>query len=237
MRSYKKTIRLKYKILTSPFILSATGLKKSYHDLTVLDVDSIEIAAKQVTTIVGPSGAGKSTLLHILGTLLKPSEGEIWIENQPITKMNDDKLADLRNQFLGFVFQTHHLLPEFTAIENVSLPAMIGHKKSSEYIPRAMELLEFIGLKDRIHHKPSELSGGEQQRVSIARALINHPKMIFADEPTGNLDTKNALDIHDLFFRLKNEFGYSFLIVTHNPELAKMSDRIIEMKDGRLVQS
>jgi lipoprotein-releasing system ATP-binding protein len=235
LRSYKKTIRLKYKILTHPTILSTKGLKKSYHDLTVLDLAAIEIASNQVTTIVGPSGAGKSTLLHILGTLLKPSEGEIWIENHPTTEMNDDQLAGLRNQFLGFVFQTHHLLPEFTAIENVSLPAMIGQKKSTEYIPRAKELLEFIGLKDRIHHKPSELSGGEQQRVSIARALINHPKMIFADEPTGNLDTKNALDIHDLFFRLKNEFGYSFLIVTHNPELAKMSDRIIEMKDGKLV--
>ena len=235
MRSYKKTISLKYKFLKPSTILRATGLKKSYQELTVLDVASIDITSHQVTAIVGPSGAGKSTLLHILGTLLKPSEGDIWIENQAISEMNDDQLATLRNQFLGFVFQTHHLLPEFTALENVSLPAMIGQKKSSEYLPRAQELLEFIGLKDRMNHKPSELSGGEQQRVSIARALINHPKMIFADEPTGNLDTKNALDIHDLFFRLKNEFGYSFLIVTHNPELAKMSDRTIEMKDGRLV--
>lgn len=216
-------------------IISASHLKKTYNNLTVLDVTEIHIEHSMVTTIVGPSGAGKSTLLYILGTLLKPSTGEIWIENQLISKMNDDQLALIRNQFLGFVFQTHHLLPEFNALENVCLPAMIGNRKESEYTAKAKELLEFIGLKDRMHHKPSELSGGEQQRVSIARALINQPKMVFADEPTGNLDTKNALDIHDLFFRLKKEFGYSFLIVTHNPELAKMSDRVIEMKDGRLV--
>ncbi len=203
--------------------------------MPVLDVTEIHIESSMVTTIVGPSGAGKSTLLHILGTLLKPTAGEIWIENQLISKMNDDQLAILRNQFLGFVFQTHHLLPEFNALENVCLPAMIGNRKEIEYTSKAKELLEFIGLKDRMYRKPSELSGGEQQRVSIARALINQPKIVFADEPTGNLDTKNALDIHDLFFRLKKELGYSFLIVTHNPELAKMSDRVIEMKDGRLV--
>jgi lipoprotein-releasing system ATP-binding protein len=221
--------------LTTTPIISASHLKKIYNHLTVLDVTEIHIEPSMVTTIVGPSGAGKSTLLHILGTLLKPTAGEIWIENQLISKMNDDQLARIRNLFLGFVFQTHHLLPEFNALENVCLPAMIGNRKETEYTSKAKELLEFIGLKDRMYHKPSELSGGEQQRVSIARALINQPKIVFADEPTGNLDTKNALDIHDLFFRLKKEFGYSFLIVTHNPELAKMSDRVIEMKDGKLV--
>jgi lipoprotein-releasing system ATP-binding protein len=221
--------------LTTKPILIASQIKKNYDQLVVLDVPEIQIDAHLITSIVGPSGAGKSTLLHILGTLLKPSEGQIWIEDQLISEMNDDQLALIRNRFLGFVFQTHHLLPEFNAIENVCLPAMIGNRKEADYLPKAKELLDFIGLKDRMHHKPTELSGGEQQRVSIARALINQPKMVFADEPTGNLDTKNALDIHDLFFRLKNEFGYSFLIVTHNSELAKMSDRVIEMKDGKLV--
>lgn len=221
--------------MSSNPILTASQIQKRYGQLTVLDVPEIQIEPHAVTAIVGPSGAGKSTLLHILGTLLKPSEGKIWIENHLISDMNDDQLALIRNQFLGFVFQTHHLLPEFSALENVCLPAMIGNRKELDYLPKAKELLDFIGLKDRMNHKPTELSGGEQQRVSIARALINQPKMVFADEPTGNLDTKNALDIHDLFFKLKNEFGYSFLIVTHNPELAKMSDRVIEMRDGRLV--
>lgn len=221
--------------MTTRPILTASQINKIYNQLTVLDVPEIQIDAHLVTAIVGPSGAGKSTLLHILGTLLKPSEGKIWIEDQLISDMNEDQLALIRNQFLGFVFQTHHLLPEFSALENVCLPAMIGNRKESDYLPKAKELLDYIGLKDRMNHKPTELSGGEQQRVSIARALINQPKMVFADEPTGNLDTKNALDIHELFFRLKNEFGYSFLIVTHNPELAKMSDRVIEMRDGRLV--
>ena len=221
--------------MTTKPILTASQILKKYNQLTVLNVADIQIEPKSVTAIVGPSGAGKSTLLHILGTLLKPTEGNIRIEDQLISGMNDDQLALIRNQFLGFVFQTHHLLPEFNALENVCLPAMIGNRKESDYLPKAKEILDFIGLKDRLNHKPTELSGGEQQRVSIARALINQPKMVFADEPTGNLDSKNALDIHDLFFRLKNEFGYSFLIVTHNPELAKMSDRVIEMRDGKLV--
>jgi len=221
-------------LVTTP-IISAQHIVKKYNQLTVLDVESIHIESNRVTAIVGPSGAGKSTLLHILGTLLKPTSGEIRIGDRLISAMHDDELATIRNQFLGFVFQTHHLLPEFSAIENVCLPAMIGGKSEAEYLKRAKELLEFIGLEDRMNHKPSELSGGEQQRVSIARALINQPKMVFADEPTGNLDTRNALEIHNLFFRLKEEFGYSFLIVTHNPDLAKMSDRTIEMKDGKLV--
>jgi lipoprotein-releasing system ATP-binding protein len=221
--------------LTANPILSGKLIKKIYQDLTVLNIDSVEIFSKEITSIVGPSGAGKSTLLHVLGTLLKPSQGQIWVEESEITSMNDDRLAELRNKFLGFVFQSHHLLPEFNALENICLPAMIGNRNAKEYTKKATELLEFVGLKDRIHHKPSQMSGGEQQRVSIARALINEPKIVFADEPTGNLDTKNAVDIHELFLRLCSEFGYTFLIVTHNMELAKMSHRVIEMKDGRIV--
>lgn len=217
-------------------IVKGQHLKMSYNNLTILDVEDIAIASHKVTTIVGPSGAGKSTLLHILGTLLTPTQGDVYIADQLVSRMNDDKLATIRNQFLGFVFQSHHLLPEFNALENVCLPAMIGGKMEQEYHERAQELLAFMGLQDRIYHKPDELSGGEQQRVSIARALINKPQIIFADEPTGNLDTKNALDIHELFFQLKDQFGYTFLIVTHNPELARMSDSIIEMKDGKLVK-
>lgn len=220
--------------MLSTSIVSGSSLQKKYQNLLVLDVPSIEIRNRQITSIVGPSGAGKSTLLHILGTLLKPSQGEVFIQDTATTSLKDDALADLRNQFLGFVFQSHHLLPEFTAIENVCLPAMIGHQEKSIYEKRAKELLQLMGIDHRMHHKPSELSGGEQQRVSIARALINEPKIIFADEPTGNLDTKNAVDIHELFFRLKNEFGYTFLIVTHNTELAKMSDHIIRMRDGKI---
>lgn len=221
--------------MLQPYIISAHNLKMTYNDLTVLDVDSVNIQSQQITTIVGPSGAGKSTLLHILGTLLKPSSGTVMIDNHTISAMSDNQLADIRNQFLGFVFQSHHLLPEFTAMENVCLPAMIGGKDKKSYTQKSTELLEFIGLKDRMHHKPSQMSGGEQQRVAIARALINDPKIVFADEPTGNLDTKNALGIHELFLSLKAEYGYSFLIVTHNAELAKMSDRTLEMKDGKLV--
>lgn len=210
---------------------------KSYEDLTVLNIDQVEIFSNEITTIVGPSGAGKSTLLHVLGTLLKPNSGEIWINQQEVTKLNDNNLAELRNKYLGFVFQSHHLLPEFSALENVCLPAMIGNRNSKEYTLKAEELLDFVGLKDRMKHKPSQMSGGEQQRVSIARALINEPKIVFADEPTGNLDTKNALDIHELFQKLCKEFGYTFLIVTHNLDLAKLSHRIIEMKDGKIVVS
>lgn len=220
--------------MTATPIISAKNIKKTYNYLTVLDVEKISIESNLVTTIIGPSGAGKSTLLHILGTLLKPTEGEIWLQNECISNMNDNQLAWIRNQFLGFIFQTHHLLPEFNAIENVCLPALIGNRNEVDYLSKAKELLDFIGLKDRMLHKPTELSGGEQQRVSIARALINQPKIVFADEPTGNLDTHNAQGIHELFFKLKKEFGYTFLIVTHNPELAKNSDRIIEMKDGKL---
>ena len=216
-------------------IIEAKNLKMRYKDLTVLNVSEILIYPNIITNIVGPSGAGKSTLLHILGTLLKPTEGELRIEGKDILRMKDNDLAKFRNQKLGFVFQQHNLLPEFTALENVSLPAMIKGESSNRFTPRAKELLDFIGLNERYHHKPSQLSGGEQQRVAIARALINEPSIVLADEPTGNLDTKNALDIHNLFIRLKEEKGYTFLIVTHNPELAAMGDKIISMKDGQIV--
>lgn len=218
----------------APIIL-AKNLKMTYHDLTVLNVKEISIFPKIITSIIGPSGAGKSTLLHILGTLLSPTEGELKISNKEVSKFSDNELAEFRNEQLGFVFQQHNLLPEFTALENVSLPAMIKGESSHSYIQRGKDLLEFIGLKDRFHHKPSQLSGGEQQRVAIARALINQPQIILADEPTGNLDTKNAEEIHNLFIRLKEEKGYTFLIVTHNPDLAMMGDRIVSMKDGQII--
>jgi lipoprotein-releasing system ATP-binding protein len=216
-------------------IIYAKNLKKTYQDLTVLNVGEISILPNIITSIVGPSGAGKSTLLHILGTLLNPTEGELWINEKAVAKLSDNALAEFRNAHLGFVFQQHNLLPEFTALENVSLPAMIKGESSSIYTQRAKELLDFIGLKERYHHKPSQLSGGEQQRVAIARALINDPQIVLADEPTGNLDTKNAEEIHNLFIRLKEEKKYTFLIVTHNPELAKMGDRIVSMKDGQII--
>jgi lipoprotein-releasing system ATP-binding protein len=216
-------------------IIVATGLLKSYQSLTVLDVPFLEIESGVITSIVGPSGAGKSTLLHILGTLLKPSSGTIAISGSDVTELNDVQISSFRNQNLGFVFQSHNLLPEFSALENVSLPAMIAGEEKKRYEERAKELLDFIGLGSRHHHKPSQLSGGEQQRVAIARALINSPKLVLADEPTGNLDTKNAMDIHDLFLKLRNEKGYTFLMVTHNPELAKKSDRTVEMCDGKII--
>lgn len=221
-------------MLNNTNIIVAKNLNMTYENIQILDIEEINIERNKVTSIVGPSGAGKSTLLHILSTLLLPTQGQIWIEDTSITTLSENQLAHLRNKTLGFVFQFHNLLPEFTALENVSLPAMIAKKEETQYTKKAIELLNYLGLKDRIHHKPSQLSGGEQQRVAVARALINEPKLIFADEPTGNLDTKNALDLHHLFINLKNDFGYSFLIVTHNKEMAEMSDRIIEMKDGKL---
>jgi lipoprotein-releasing system ATP-binding protein len=222
--------------LNSNPIIFAKGLKKSYKDLLVLHVDEIAVFPNIITCIVGPSGAGKSTLLHILGTLLKPTEGEISIYNINLANYSEESLAKFRNQNLGFVFQQHNLLPEFTALENVCLPAMIKGDPSAIYTKKAEELLDFIGLRERYHHKPSELSGGEQQRVSIARALINDPQIILADEPTGNLDTKNADEIHQLFKRLNEEKNYTFLIVTHNPELAKLGDKIITMLDGQIIE-
>ncbi len=195
----------------------------------------LEISPSEVVAIVGPSGAGKSTLLHILGTIDEPDQGHITINNTDVQKLSAKKLAAFRNQNIGFVFQFHHLLAEFTALENTMIPAFIAGKPKKETIEKAKELLTYLKLEHRLHHKPAELSGGEQQRVAVARALINNPPFILADEPSGNLDSGNATDLHHLFFELRNRFKHTFVIVTHNPELAQMADRKITMRDGRLV--
>lgn len=215
-------------------MIIAKNIHKSYDKLEILKGVDLEIKSGEVVSIVGSSGAGKTTLLTILGTLDRPNSGEVIIDNQNVVSLNDKKLAEFRNQNIGFVFQFHHLLPEFTALENVCIPAFIGKKSKKETEHRAMELLELFNLKDRASHKPSELSGGEQQRVAVARALINNPKVIFADEPSGNLDSKNASELHQLFFKLRDELKQTFVIVTHNNELAQMADRTLVMKDGRI---
>ncbi len=210
-------------------------IHKKYGELEVLKGVDLEIKKGEVVSIVGSSGAGKTTLLTILGTLDRPGSGEVIIDNTEVSKLNDKKLAAFRNQNIGFVFQFHQLLPEFTALENVYVPALIGRKSKKDSERRATELLELFNLKDRLHHKPSELSGGEQQRVAVARALVNDPKVVFADEPSGNLDSVNAKELHELFFKLRHDLGQTFVIVTHNNELAKMADRTLVMKDGRIV--
>lgn len=216
-------------------MLTATNIHKYYDQLWVLKGVDLTIQQGEIASIVGPSGSGKSTLLHILGTLDHPSKGEIRINNQGINFRNDKQVADFRNQHIGFVFQFHHLLPEFTAVENVCIPGWMAGRRKKEVAERAVHLLETLGLGNRVDNKPNALSGGEQQRVAVARALINNPKIIFADEPTGNLDSANARDLHQLFFDLRKQFNQTFLIVTHNEELAQMSDRILHMKDGKLV--
>ena len=213
-------------------MLEIKDIKKSYGSLQVLKGINLTIEPAKVVTIVGASGAGKSTLLHILGTLDKPDSGEVIIDETSLYTMGEKQLSDYRNQHIGFVFQFHHLLPEFTAVENVALPALIAGKTKKEAELRAMELLDFLKLSDRASHKPSELSGGEQQRVAVARALVNNPGLILADEPSGNLDSENARKLHQLFFDLRDNFKQTFIIVTHNEELAQMSDRVIVMKDG-----
>lgn len=215
-------------------MLTAKNIYKNYGTLQVLKGVDLTITKGEIVSIVGSSGAGKSTLLHILGTLDNADNGEIYLENIRIDALKGKLLAKFRNTHIGFVFQFHHLLPEFTALENVCIPAWIAGKKKKEVSDRAIQLLDTLHLKNRIENKPQQLSGGEQQRVAIARALINSPKIIFADEPTGNLDSKNAKDLHELFIRLRDEFNQTFLIVTHNEELAAMSDRTINMKDGRI---
>lgn len=196
----------------------------------------LTISRGEIVCIVGSSGAGKSTLLHILGTLDAPDSGEIFLNEVPVHRLRGKKLADFRNTHTGFVFQFHHLLPEFSAIENVCIPAWIAGSNKKEAEKQALALLETLGLKNRVDNKPGQLSGGEQQRVAVARALINKPDIVFADEPTGNLDSIHAKELHQLFVHLRNQFGQTFLIVTHNEEMAQMSDRILHMKDGRIVE-
>ena len=216
-------------------MLKATQIIKNYGELQVLKGVDIEIQKGEIVSIIGASGAGKSTLLHILGTLDKADSGEIMLNGERADKLSGKSLAAFRNKNIGFIFQFHHLLPEFTAVENVCIPGWIGGKNKSATEKRAKELLEKLGLSHRLNNKPGQLSGGEQQRVAVARALINNPAIIMADEPTGNLDSANANELHQLFINLRNEFQQTFLIVTHNEELAKMSDRILQMKDGRMV--
>lgn len=209
-------------------------VNKSFGSLKVLKEITMEVQTSQVVTIVGPSGAGKSTLLHLIGTLDRPDTGEIIIDDVKIHTLSDDQLSDFRSAHIGFVFQFHHLLPEFTAVENVMLPMLIAGQSRNVAQQRAQELLSFLKLDDRVGHKPSELSGGEQQRVAVARALANNPDLILADEPSGNLDTENAQKLHQLFFELRDRFHQTFIIVTHNEELAKLSDRCIVMRDGQI---
>lgn len=216
-------------------MLTAEAIHKTYGQLEVLRGVSLQIKQGEIASIVGPSGSGKSTLLHILGTLDRPNSGNISIHQQRLSDMGARELAAFRNRNIGFVFQFHHLLPEFTALENVSIPGWIAGRGKKEVAERAASLLKLLGLAERMENKPQQLSGGEQQRVAVARALVNQPKIIFADEPSGNLDSANARELHDLFFDLRKQFNQTFLIVTHNEELAQMSDRILHMKDGRIV--
>lgn len=215
-------------------MIEIRDVEKSYGALRVLRGIKLTIENSKVVTIVGPSGAGKSTLLHIIGTLDRPDKGEVVIDGTHLGKLGDDQLSEFRNRHIGFVYQFHHLLPEFTAAENVALPAMIAGKGRKEALLRAHELLDFLKLKERAEHKPSQLSGGEQQRVAVARALMNNPELILADEPSGNLDTDNAKKLHQLFFDLRDQFHQTFIIVTHNEELASLSDRKIILKDGQV---
>ncbi len=216
-------------------MLTATNIIKNYGVLPVLRGVDIQIKKGEIISIVGSSGAGKSTLLHILGTLDKADQGSVSLEGQRIEALSGSKLSAFRNKNIGFVFQFHHLLPEFSALENVCIPGWIAGSKKKEIIEKATNLLTTLGLSNRLENKPQQLSGGEQQRVAVARALINNPSIIMADEPTGNLDSSNARELHQLFIDLRNKFNQTFLIVTHNEELAQMSDRILHMKDGRII--
>jgi lipoprotein-releasing system ATP-binding protein len=216
-------------------MLTATNIQKYYGQLWVLKGVDFSIQQGEIVSIVGPSGSGKSTLLHILGTLDSPSSGDVFVNGQRIDFQNDKQVAFFRNRHIGFVFQFHHLLPEFTALENVCIPGWMAGRRKKEVADRAVTLLRTLGLGERVDNKPNALSGGEQQRVAVARALINKPDIVFADEPTGNLDSANARELHQLFFDLRKQFNQTFLIVTHNEELAQMSDRVLHMKDGKIV--
>jgi len=213
-------------------MIKTTGILKSYGDLKVLKGIDLEVTEKEVVAIVGASGAGKTTLLQIIGTLDRPDAGTVLYNGQDVGLLSQRALAAFRNRNIGFVFQFHQLLPEFTALENVCIPALIAGKSRTESGEKATELLSFLGMGDRLDHKPSQLSGGEQQRVAVARAIVNSPALILADEPSGNLDTENKKELHNLFFRLRDTFGHTFIIVTHDPQLASMSDRTIRIKDG-----
>lgn len=216
-------------------ILEATNIRKKYGTLEVLKGVSLQVKKGEIVSLVGPSGAGKSTLLHIVGTLDRPDAGDVKIEGKEVFKQNEKSLAAFRNKSIGFIFQFHHLLPEFTAIENVCIPAFINGTGKKEAEARAKELLSMLNLSHRLEHKPTQLSGGEQQRVAVARALMNNPAIVMADEPSGNLDTNNARDLHKLFFELRDKLNQTFIIVTHNEELADMADRKVNMKDGNVV--
>ena len=216
-------------------MISVKNVEKSYETLKVLRGVNLDIAQGEIVAIVGKSGAGKSTLLHILGTLDRADKGQVMINGKDVSKLSNAQLADFRNKNLGFIFQFHHLLPEFSALENVTIPALIGGGSEAKAQKRAAELLDYLGLSARLTHKPTELSGGEQQRVAVARALMNNPAVVFADEPTGNLDSASSKDLHDLLFKLREDFKQTFVIVTHNDELAHLSDRILTMQDGVIV--
>ncbi len=216
-------------------MLTGKNIYKRYGTVEVLRGVELEIRKGEVVSIVGPSGSGKSTLLHILGTLDKADNGTVMMNGTTISSLTGNKLAAFRNKHIGFVFQFHHLLPEFTALENVCIPGWLAGRKKTEVRTEAERLLNMLGLSERMENKPNQLSGGEQQRVAVARALINKPDIIFADEPTGNLDTANAKELHKLFFDLRDQFNQTFLIVTHNEELAQLSDRVLNMKDGKIV--
>jgi lipoprotein-releasing system ATP-binding protein len=218
-------------------MLKAKSIHKSYGQLQILKGVDLEVQKGEIVTIVGASGAGKSSLLNILGTLDRPDSGELYINDIELNKLSNKNLSDFRNRQIGFIFQFHHLLAEFSALENVCIPAFIAGKSKSDAEKKAAELLDLLGLTERLHHKPNQLSGGEQQRVAVARALINNPALIFADEPSGNLDSVNALELHELFIKLKNDFRQTFVIVTHNEDLANLSDRTVTMKDGLIVNA
>ena len=220
-------------------LLEAIDIKKTYStgkdtSLTVIQGVSLSINAGEIIAIIGPSGAGKSTLVHILGLLDRPTGGDVLFDGKKVTSLKDEEISILRNQNIGFIFQFHHLLPEFTALENTVMPALIAGTTMKQATARGKSLLEEVGLTERMNHKPSELSGGEQQRVAVARALMNSPKIIFADEPSGNLDSENAKKLHDLLFDLRKKYNQSFVIVTHNTELAAAADRIITIVDGKI---